>query len=92
MADLHPVVMEEMLLEAAAGLISFILYGVLAGVFGYTGFVLEEVGLTSLLSGDMVLGLWYLYMGSLALYVAIYLIGFPELPHRVSGLRATLAE
>lgn len=81
-----------MLLEVAAELISFVIFVVLACGFGYLGLVLEDIGLTSLLSGNTVLGLWYLYMGSLALFVAIYQIGFREPPHRVSAIRTELAQ
>lgn len=79
--------MEEILMDAAAELISFVVYGILAAVFGYAGFVWEEVGISSLLSGDMVMGLWYVYMGSLALYVGIYLIGYREIPARILALQ-----
>lgn len=53
---------------------------------------METLGLTNLTSGDMVLGLWYLVMGSLALFVAVYLIGFQELPARFDSIQAKLTD
>lgn len=83
--------MEEVVLELAAEVGSVVVLGVVGSVLGLGGFLMEEIGLASLSTGEVALGLWYLYMGTLALYVAVYLIGVRELPTRVAAIRAALS-
>lgn len=84
--------MEEVLLDITVELVAFAVFWVVAGILAFAGFVWENIGITSLLTGEIVLGLWYVYMGSLALYVGIYLIGYREIPSRLAALRATVSE
>lgn len=83
--------MQEVALDLAAELLAFLGLGIVGSVLGLLGFSMETVGLTSLTSGELVIGLWYLYMGSLALFVAVYLIGFRELPGRIDSIRAIVS-
>lgn len=77
--------MQEIVLDLAAELIAFVGLGIIGSVLSLLGFSMETIGFTSLTSGELVIGLWYLYMGSLALFVAVYLIGFRELPGRIAS-------
>ena len=83
--------MQEIALDLAAELIALVGFGVVGSVFGFLGFSMESLGLTSLTSGELVVGVWYLYMGSLALFVAVYLIGFRELPDRFDAIRGIIS-
>lgn len=83
--------MHEVALDLAAELITVLGLGVVGSILGLLGFSMETLGLTSLTSGELVIGLWYLYMGSLALFVAVYLIGFRELPGRIDSIRAIIS-
>lgn len=83
--------MQEVLLDLAAELLSIVLLGVVGSILGLAGFLMEDIAFANLVTGPTVIGLWYLYMGTLALFVAVYLIGFRELPARVASVRAMLS-
>lgn len=84
--------MQDVALNLAAELIAFVGLGIVGSVLGLLGFSMETLGLTSLTSGELIIGLWYLYMGSLALFVAVYLIGVRELPARVDAIRGIVSD
>lgn len=84
--------MREAALDLVAELVAFVGLGVIGSVLSFLGVSMETLGLASLTSGELVIGLWYLYMGSLALYVAVYLIGVRELPARVGSIRAMVSD
>lgn len=84
--------MQEVALDLVAELVAIVGLGVIGSVLSLLGFSMETLGLTSLTSGELVIGLWYLYMGSLALFVAVYLIGVRELPARVDSIRAMVTD
>lgn len=83
--------MQAVLLDVAAEVVSLVAWGVVGGALGLAGFLMEDIALTNLLSGDAVLGLWYLYMGTLALYAGIYLIGVRTMPRQVAAVRDRIA-
>lgn len=83
--------MQDVTLDLAAELIAFLGFGIAGSVLGLLGFSMETLGVTSLSSGELAIGLWYLYMGSLALFVAVYLIGVRELPERIDSIRAIVS-
>lgn len=83
--------MQEIAFDLAAELLAFVGLGLVGSVLGLLGFSMEATGLTSLASGHLVLGLWYLYMGSLTLFIAVYLIGVRELPARLTSIRAMVS-
>ena len=48
------------------------------GAVGFTalGFVVDRAGLSNLVAGAMAQGAWELWMGTLALFVGLYLFGY----------------
>lgn len=83
--------MQEVVIDLSAEVVSIILLGVAGSILGVAGFLMENLAFTNLFSGVTVIGLWYLYMGTLALYVAVYLIGFRELPARIASVWAMVS-
>lgn len=51
-----------------------------AAALGLTaiGLLGESAGVSNLLAGDLAVGLWEVFVGALALYVGLYLIGVKE--------------
>lgn len=84
--------MKEVLLDLVTELLAFVALGVVGSVLGLAGFLMEDLAFANLLTGATVIGLWYLYMGSLALFVAVYLIGVRELPARIESIRAMVSD
>lgn len=84
--------MQEFALDLAAELVAFVGLGIVGSALGLLGYSMETLGVTNLTTGDQVLGIWYLVMGSLVLFVAVYLIGFRELPTRFESIRAKLTD
>jgi Kef-type K+ transport system membrane component KefB len=63
--------------EALTVVVEVVLFGVLTTA----GLVSEQFALADLTSGE-VLGVWYLFMGALALYAGLYAVGYERLlPH-----------
>ncbi|MDZ7702322.1 MAG: hypothetical protein U5J98_09820 [Halobacteriales archaeon] len=83
--------MRELLIDAAAELFSFLVFTLLGGALALAGVAWENFGISSLLTGETVLGVWFVLVGSLALFVGIYLIGYRELPKRYRAVRRRLA-
>ena len=79
--------MSELGLELAADLLSTVLSAVGAVVFTIVGVLVEQAGLNHLLSGSMGLGAWELFMGALALFVGIYLLGYRTAWPSIAGAR-----
>jgi hypothetical protein len=48
----------------------------------------EEASLSAFAAGETILGLWFAYMGTLALFVGVYLLGYRALFERVVRARA----
>ena len=48
----------------------------------------EEASLSAFAAGEMILGLWFAYIGTLALFVGVYLLGYRALFERVVRARA----
>ncbi|MDX1746461.1 MAG: hypothetical protein R3324_11035 [Halobacteriales archaeon] len=84
--------MKEIAVELVVEIVAFVGLGIIGSFLGLLGYSMEMVGITNLTAGDQVLGLWYLVMGSLALFVAVYLIGFQELPARFDSIRARFTD
>lgn len=58
-------------------------YALGAGALTGLGALAEGAGLRSLGAGDVVVGLWFAYMGAVALFVGLYLLGYRELLPRL---------
>lgn len=78
--------MRELLIEPVAELLATLLYLLLAGVFAGVGFLAESASFANITAGHGSLGLWYGYMGLVALYVGIYLIGYREVLARLRAV------
>ena len=74
-------------LELAADLLLLILSALGAVVFTVVGVLVEQAGLNHLLSGSLGLGAWELFMGALALFVGIYLLGYRTAWPSILGAR-----
>jgi hypothetical protein len=48
----------------------------------------EEASLSAFAAGETILGLWFAYIGTLALFVGVYLLGYRALFERVVRARA----
>lgn len=83
--------MQDVVLEFAAELISLVVLSVVGTSVGFLGLLMETIGYDILMTQDPILGYWYLYMGTIALYAAIYLIGIRELRPRAQTLRTKLS-
>jgi hypothetical protein len=74
--------MEEQLFAALGEAAWFVLESILIGVLTVVGVLSEQIGVTGVTSGDVV-GLWFVYMGAIALYAGLYMIGYGRLLPRV---------
>ena len=79
--------MSEPGLELAVDLLLLILSAIGAVVFTVVGVLVEQAGLNHLLSGSMGLGAWELFMGALALFVGVYLLGYRTAWPSIVGAR-----
>ena len=48
----------------------------------------EEASLSAFAAGETIFGLWFAYIGTLALFVGVYLLGYRALFERVVRARA----
>ncbi|MFC7019805.1 MULTISPECIES: hypothetical protein [Haloarcula] len=58
---------------------------VAAGLLTVVGALTESAGLANLLAGQSMLGLWELWMGAIALYAGVYLLGYKRIVARVTS-------
>ena len=77
--------MSNSLIESGIELAVFAIETVLFGVLTTLGLFSEQVGVSSLSGGEM-LGLWYLYMGAIALYAGLYVLGYERVLPKVRQL------
>jgi len=54
------------------------------------GLVMESRAVEALFGGNLPLGAWLLFMGAVALYLGVYLLGYGRFRSRLGGLRAEL--
>lgn len=81
--------MRETLLTLAEEVITVAVETVLFGVLTAIGVISEQFALADLARGEM-LGLWYLFMGALALYAGVYIVGYERLIPRLSDVVSQL--
>lgn len=81
--------MRELLAPIAEGVV-VVVYTIVAAALTGVGIVVEAAGLAALTTGDLQLGVWMAYMGALALYAGIVLLGAEHLlPMLVSRWRGS---
>lgn len=68
--------MNGLVSESLVQLLGIVLSAIAAGVLTAVGAVTENAGIADLLAGQSVFGLWELWMGALALYAGVYLLGY----------------
>lgn len=81
--------MQGLLSETLAELLGLVVSVVAAGLFTAVGLLTENAALADITTGQTVLGLWELWMGVLALYAGVYLLGYERVWTR---LRPSTAE
>ncbi|AEN04783.1 hypothetical protein [Halolamina sp.] len=68
--------MRTELIELAVDLLAILFYAVLSAALTYEGLLSELSGIGQFANGgDPALGVWYLFVGTLALYAGLGLIG-----------------
>jgi len=74
-------------LELAADLLFTAISAVGAVVFTIVGVLVEQAGAANLMQGATGLGAWELFMGTLALFVGVYLLGYRTAWPSIAGAR-----
>jgi hypothetical protein len=72
--------------ESAVDLVELIALGLGSGVASFIGVELERTGIAGLTGGDLVVGVWALAMGLVALYIGVVALGYEQLLPRVRSL------
>lgn len=86
---MRPIELVEPLAGSLFELLALLGYALAAGVLTGLGALAEGAGLRSLGAGDVVVGLWFAYMGAVALFAGMYLLGYRGLLPR---LRRTVGD
>ena len=76
--------MQELLAEGGAELLSVLGRALVAAVLTVVGAVIEMNAVSSLAAGDLLVGVWTLYMGGIALYAGLFVLG-PEIVESLGG-------
>ena len=76
--------MQELIAEVGAELLPFLGRAVASVVLTVVGALVEFNALSSLTSGDLMLGGWLLYLGAVALYAGLFVVG-PDALAQLSG-------
>ncbi|ESS02978.1 MAG: hypothetical protein A07HR67_02486 [uncultured archaeon A07HR67] len=72
--------------EFAVDLVELIALGLGSGVASFIGVELERTGIAGLAGGDLVVGVWALAMGLVALYIGVVALGYEQVLPRVRSL------
>lgn len=76
--------MQELFAEIGAELVPFLGRAVASLVLTLVGAAVEFNALSSLTEGDLMLGGWLLYLGAVALYAGLFVVG-PDALAQLSG-------
>lgn len=68
--------MSEVVHGTVAELLALLLSALGSGVFTLGGLLVERAGIADVLAGQSAFGIWEVYMGTLALFVGLYLLGY----------------
>ncbi|MFC6861958.1 hypothetical protein ACFQGE_00620 [Halomicroarcula sp. GCM10025817] len=77
--------MNAIVTESVAELAGLVFSLLAAGLLTVVGALIESAGLANLLAGQSTLGLWELWMGAIALYAGVYMLGYKRLVARVAS-------
>ncbi len=77
--------MKDIIYEPIGEMLAIAVYGLVVGVLTVVGLFAELAGVSNLLAGQMALGAWEVWMGSLGLYAGVYLVGYHELRPRLQA-------
>lgn len=72
--------------EFAVDFVELIALGLGSGVASFIGVELERAGIAGLTGGDLVVGVWALAMGLVALYIGVIALGYEQVLPRVRSL------
>lgn len=78
--------MREVFGSLVADFLSLVAYCVLTVVLTGAGIVTESIGMQYVASGDVVVGMWFLYFGLLGLFVGLYGFGYRSLVPRAKNV------
>lgn len=62
--------------ETGLDLATVTFYALVSGTLTYAGLLSETTGLQQFAAGETAVGLWFLYMGAVALYAGLYVLGY----------------
>ena len=79
--------MRELGLDIVGDLLFTLLSAAGAVAFTVVGLLVDQAGLNNLLAGAVAQGAWELWMGTLALFVGLYLLGYRTAWPSVVALR-----
>ena len=79
--------MKDALVETMIETGLFVIETVLIGVLTTIGLLSEQIGVSSLTSGET-LGLWYVYVGAISLYAGLYVVGYERVLPRLRAYAA----
>ncbi len=77
--------MKEVFGTLVGEVVSLVAYSVLFVIMTIGGLFTESVGMQYLLSGDVVVGLWFVYFGLLGMFVGVYGFGYRSVLPLVKG-------
>ena len=79
--------MRELGMDLLTDLLFTFLSAVGAAVFTATGVVVDRAGLQALQAGSTAQGVWELWMGTLAVFIGIYMLGYRTALPSIDSLR-----
>lgn len=82
--------MEDAVVDTVVEVAVIVVAGI--GSIGVTiaGWLAEQSGLHNVLAGELTLGLWELWMGTIALFIGVYLLGYRNVWRRSLAFRRRL--
>lgn len=75
--------MRQDLIATLSGVLETVVLTAISATVSAIGLLLESQAITALIQGELVLGAWFLFMGALALYGGIYLVGYRKVLTRL---------
>lgn len=75
--------MRELAIETLLDPLTLVAYLLVSSIATAAGVRAEMTGLSRLVSHPDALAIWYVYVGVLALYAGLYLVGYREIAPRV---------
>lgn len=79
--------MKLLVYESVTELLALLGSAIGAAILTFTGILTEHAGIQNVLTGQVTLGAWEAWMGTLALFAGLYLLGYREFWSRFQQLR-----